>query len=43
MYGETIFLDQVQNAKVDKKNRVIQEKAYETIGEFLSYMLSMFS
>ena len=34
MYGETIFLDQVQHAKLDKKNRVIREKAYETIGGF---------
>jgi len=31
MYGETIFLDQIQDMKYDKKGQVIQEKAYETI------------
>ena len=44
MYGETIFLDQIQDMKFDKKNQVIQEKAYETIGEYLylSYDFSIF-
>ena len=44
MYGETIFLDQIQDMKFDKKNQVIQEKAYETIGEYLylSYDVSIF-
>ena len=36
MYGETIFLDQIQDMKYDKKGQVIQEKAYETIGEYLN-------
>jgi len=31
MYGETIFLDQIQDIEYDKKGQVIQEKAYETI------------
>ena len=40
MYGETIFLDQVQDMKYGKKKEVTREKAYETIGECShSYLL----
>ena len=33
MYGETIFLNQVQNQKFDKRGNETQEKAYDVIGD----------
>ena len=33
MYGETIFLNQIQDLKMGKGTKVIRDKAYETIGK----------
>ena len=33
MYGETIFLNQIQDMKLSKK-KVLKDKAYETIGKW---------
>ncbi len=39
MYGETIFLDKIQDMILDENDTIIQDKEYETISKF--YLCSL--